>query len=71
MSHPVHTVSPAPARRRMFRYMMVLTAAAFIAGGIASLAAPASAAGAPRAPAAVEQGRLIHDGPMPIGVPGR
>ncbi|MEU3407616.1 hypothetical protein ABZ766_27230 [Streptomyces sp. NPDC006670] len=60
MSQQVHTPSPAPAKRRMFRYMMILTTAAFIAGGIASL--PASAA-VPRAPAAVRSGAL----PCPSG----
>ncbi|GAA0281873.1 hypothetical protein GCM10010302_19630 [Streptomyces polychromogenes] len=70
MSHHVHTPNPAPAKRRMFRYTMVLTSAAFIAGGIASLATPhASAATAPRAPAVQE--RLIDNGPTLIGVPGR
>ncbi|MFH7595378.1 hypothetical protein WDV06_09770 [Streptomyces racemochromogenes] len=49
MSHQAHTPSATPAKRRMFRYMMVLTAAAFIAGGVASL--PAHAQTVPRAPA--------------------
>ncbi|MFF2192523.1 hypothetical protein [Streptomyces sp. NPDC058157] len=54
MLQQVHSPRPAPAKRRMFRYMMVLTTAAFVAGGIASL--PTSASAASRAAPAVEAG---------------
>ncbi|MFD0379839.1 hypothetical protein [Streptomyces sp. NPDC127112] len=68
MSHHVHTPSPAPARRRMFRYMMVMTSAAFIAGGIASL--PASTGTGPHAAPAAASGVGADAGRL-IGIPGR
>ncbi|MFJ8163397.1 hypothetical protein ACIRBY_21090 [Streptomyces sp. NPDC096136] len=75
MSHHGHTAGPAPVKRRMFRYMMVLTSAAFIAAGIASLwvpAPPASAAGLPRVRTVVGTGVLpVDSGPGLLGVPGR
>ncbi|MEU8434584.1 hypothetical protein AB0F18_16995 [Streptomyces sp. NPDC029216] len=63
MSHYVHTPRPTPAKRRMFRYTMVLTSAAFITGGIASMVSPASATTVPHAPPAVKTGAL----PCPPG----
>ncbi|MEW1640287.1 hypothetical protein AB0469_40325 [Streptomyces sp. NPDC093801] len=75
MSHHGHTAGPAPVKRRMFRYMMVLTSAAFVAAGIASLwvsAPPASAEGLPRARPAVGTGVLpVGSGPGLPGVPRR
>ncbi|MGW1520302.1 hypothetical protein [Streptomyces sp. NPDC002287] len=46
--NPSPKPSPAPVKRRMLRYMMVLTVAAFVAGGVASQGeSVASVAGAP------------------------
>ncbi|MFF4581053.1 hypothetical protein ACFY15_22115 [Streptomyces sp. NPDC001373] len=75
MSHRVQTAGSAPVKRRMFRYSLVLTSAAFVAAGIASLwvpAAPASAASLPRGRPAVGTGVLpVDSGPGLLGVPGR
>lgn len=69
MSHHGHT---APVKRRMFRYILVLTSAAFIAAGIASLWASPPAAGLPRGRPAVGAGVLsVDSGPGLLGVPGR